>query len=520
MNKNLYLAFIILTLGVIIGIYYRPLLIIDETRYIGVAWEMFDKHSFLVPFKNAEPYHHKPPFLFWLMNLNWLIFGVNEIAVRFIPLIFGFGSLILTYKIYLNLYDNDKKAAANAALILSSTLIFTFYTSLVMFDVILTFWVLLGVLGIIKAVKCGGKTPFVLIALSIGFGILTKGPVVLVHLLPIVIFAKIWAKEKADKRFFLGFSGAFFAGVIIALLWAIPAGISGGQEYRDAIFWGQSANRMVKSFAHQRAFWWYLPILPFLLFPWFFFKSFWQEAINAKIDNSVKLLLVWFVSVVFIFSLISGKQIHYLIPEMPAFAMLVSRFLSSLDEKKRVQNRADFVGYFYLFSAFALIVAYFVLPDKLIENIEFYKILVGAFLLVIVSLLLLRYRFKDSDTILRSVAFSSIVMIFAVHFIMSSVMKNLDLSSFSQKIASFQKQNILIVHDGKYHDQYHFLGRLHKPIKVIKDKQKLKEFLKTHPKALVITYKKRNEPLDKNNIVAKTAFKSKFALLLRADAYR
>ncbi|MDP1533672.1 MAG: dolichyl-phosphate-mannose--protein mannosyltransferase, partial [Rubrivivax sp.] len=44
----------------------RPLSPIDETRYVGVAWEMWLRGDFLVPFKNGEPYSHKPPLLFWM----------------------------------------------------------------------------------------------------------------------------------------------------------------------------------------------------------------------------------------------------------------------------------------------------------------------------------------------------------------------------------------------------------------------------------------------------------------------
>ena len=54
----------------------RPLLPIDETRYAAVAWEMWDRGSWLVPLRNGEAYHHKPPLLFWIMHAGWALFGV------------------------------------------------------------------------------------------------------------------------------------------------------------------------------------------------------------------------------------------------------------------------------------------------------------------------------------------------------------------------------------------------------------------------------------------------------------
>ncbi|HHB76580.1 MAG TPA: glycosyltransferase, partial [Desulfobulbus sp.] len=49
---------------VITALLCRPPLPIDETRYLSVAWEMWQNHQFLVPHINGLPYSHKPPLLF------------------------------------------------------------------------------------------------------------------------------------------------------------------------------------------------------------------------------------------------------------------------------------------------------------------------------------------------------------------------------------------------------------------------------------------------------------------------
>ncbi len=56
----------------------RTSLPVDETRYLAVAWEMWQRGDFLVPFRNGEAYSHKPPLLFWLIHAGWAIFGVND----------------------------------------------------------------------------------------------------------------------------------------------------------------------------------------------------------------------------------------------------------------------------------------------------------------------------------------------------------------------------------------------------------------------------------------------------------
>jgi len=68
---------------------FRPLLPVDETRYLAVAWEMWRDGNFIVPHLNGMTYSHKPPLLFWLMHLGWSIFGVNDWWPRLVAPLFG-----------------------------------------------------------------------------------------------------------------------------------------------------------------------------------------------------------------------------------------------------------------------------------------------------------------------------------------------------------------------------------------------------------------------------------------------
>ena len=131
-------------------------------------------------------------------------------------------------------------------------------------------------------------------ALAVGFGILTKGPVTLLFLLPPVLAAAHWSGRAANsaaaaanasaetsasapprtKAIALTGGLGILLGAVLALAWAIPAGISGGEEYRNAIFWGQTAGRIKDSFAHSRPIWWFLPLLPGMLFPWLWWPAF------------------------------------------------------------------------------------------------------------------------------------------------------------------------------------------------------------------------------------------------------
>ncbi|MGB5259570.1 MAG: glycosyltransferase family 39 protein, partial [Gammaproteobacteria bacterium] len=78
------------------GIGTRPLVPVDELRYIAVAWEMWQRGEFLVPILNGEPYSHKPPLFFWLIHAGWWLFGVNEWTARLLAPLLTLLSLYAT----------------------------------------------------------------------------------------------------------------------------------------------------------------------------------------------------------------------------------------------------------------------------------------------------------------------------------------------------------------------------------------------------------------------------------------
>ncbi len=114
-----------------------------------------------------------------------------------------------------------------------------------MFDVMLTFFVLLGICGLLIAADGARRRGFFWFGLAIGFGVLAKGPVILLHLLPVALLAPWWKPGLPLKKWYPGILLGVLGGTAIALAWAIPAAIQGGEEYRRMIFWGQTANRMV-----------------------------------------------------------------------------------------------------------------------------------------------------------------------------------------------------------------------------------------------------------------------------------
>ncbi len=318
---------VLLALVTLAALASRTAVPVDETRYLAVAWEMWQRGDFLVPFRNGEAYSHKPPLLFWLFHLGWAVFGVNDLWPRLIPPLLALATLGVTTSIASTLWPDAPWRAERSAWILLGCLVFAVFAGMVMFDMLLALCVSIGVLGLAVAPRAPGRG-FALLAVAIGGGVLAKGPAVLLHLLPAALLAPWWLRDRTVqwRRWYAGVVLALIGGAAIALAWAIPAGLRGGEDYRNAIFWGQTANRMVDSFAHQRPIWWYVALLPILAAPWILWRPLWRGLRTGSLlaDRGGRLALTLVLVTFVAFSLVSGKQVHYLVPQFPAFALLVA----------------------------------------------------------------------------------------------------------------------------------------------------------------------------------------------------
>src|SRR6218665_3342314 len=72
----------------------RPLMLPDEGRYVGVAWEMLRSGDWLTPTLNGLPYFHKPPLFYWITASAIGTFGMNDWAARAAPLLGGAATLV------------------------------------------------------------------------------------------------------------------------------------------------------------------------------------------------------------------------------------------------------------------------------------------------------------------------------------------------------------------------------------------------------------------------------------------
>jgi 4-amino-4-deoxy-L-arabinose transferase-like glycosyltransferase len=497
----------------------RPLWPIIETRYVSVAWEMWLRHDFLVPYLNGAPYSHKPPLLFWTIQLGWWLFGVNSWWPRVVPSLYTFGSIFIGLRIARLLWPERREISSYLPFILFGCLLLTFYLTFIMFDLLVTFSAALGLYGLVYGLLRKRLPGFLLFGLGIGLGILSKGPVILVVLLPVALSAPWWGKGHTHHPWWTWYGGvaaSLLLGTVIALAWALPAAASGGEAYAQALLWKQTADRVVQSFAHQQPWWWYLPLLPLLLFPWPWLPSLWRGARRLDLhDLGVRFCLAWLFLPLLFFSLISGKQVHYLLPIFPAFALLASRLAA-----EAAFSRRDYLPQVLLFGSLSVIWLVLPvlsrgsrLPSWVQELSPVYGIVMGFCSL---AFLFLAKRLRGWD-IKAMTTLNALILVVLQAGILHGAARYYDIKPLSGYLAEIQAKAYPIANAAKYEGQYQFLGRLRKPLEVITDEE-VPEWLASHKHGRVVRYLREWPREIEQPVEFEQPFRGQYAVVVAAPS--
>ena len=331
------LPYLLLALFCVVSVRLRPLLPVDETRYLSVAWEMYLRQSFFVPTLNFAPYFHKPPLLFWLIDLAWIMFGVSRTAA--VGVIFAISSSViyLTQRLAKSLFPHIEGMAERMPWLMLGSAVFMIYSTLILFDLLLTACVLAATLFLLAFSKTGWLRHAALTGLCIGVGILAKGPVMLIHMACPILLFPLWRDPTSNipvRTYWLGLPLVLLTSIVPVAAWLGPAFAQTGLDFAYDLVWRQAAGRISGSMegAHARPIYFYLLILPVALIPWIFSADVWRSKPWNRIfqgsdietrDRKILLSLgLWCCVTLVIFSLISGKQPHYLVPLLPVLMIL------------------------------------------------------------------------------------------------------------------------------------------------------------------------------------------------------
>src|SRR5262249_39623318 len=137
-----------------------------------------------VPYLQGQPYLDKPPLLYWLVMGSYALCGVHDWAARLVPALAVHACVLVLY--LLGRRSLGARAAFWGALLLALMPGFVGRGRLLLPDGVLALWVTLALLSALEAVRGPELRPgrWALSAVAGGLGVLTKGPVIALLVLP------------------------------------------------------------------------------------------------------------------------------------------------------------------------------------------------------------------------------------------------------------------------------------------------------------------------------------------------
>jgi 4-amino-4-deoxy-L-arabinose transferase-like glycosyltransferase len=480
------LALALFAVTVLVLVLLRPLLPVDETRYLTVAWEMWQGGSKLVPHLNGDLYTHKPPMLFWLVNLVWSVTGVSDLAARLVAPAFGLASVGLTAMLARRLWPESPDRAGLAALILASSAVFLIYGSATMFDTMLTTATLAAMLALVTMHRAPGLMATLGLGAALALGVYAKGPVILVHVLPVALLYPLWA-DRATRiglwPWYRGIGLAILVALALVGLWLGPALVLGGAEYRTDVLWRQSAGRMVDSFDHDRPVWFFLALLPIFAWPWGWSRAALSALAPRPLiaDEASRLVLVWAVGALIAFSLISGKQTHYLMPEVPALALLLSGMVVGPMTWGR---KAVLLGPVLLVAGVAIASYLGLIPDAVVNDATMPVWQLALALLVVAGLVGSVLRLGSPVAV---TALAAPLTVVALHLALQNLMHaGYDPEPIATELAKAEALGIATT-DKAYAGQFTFAGRLQGPVTILSTDADRATWMAAHPGGLIVS---------------------------------
>ncbi len=305
-----------------------PLLDPDEGRNAEVMREMAATNDYVLPSLNGLPYVDKPALYFAVGALGMEVLGPTVLAARLPSLLFMVATLIAVGWFASRLFGAG--AAWTAMIATAATPFALAYARTVIFDSALTFFVVSSLAAFFVTVERpddrGAVVPRAVAWSAMALGVLTKGPVAIAFpVLVAVPFALIRRRARAlvDAPSLL-----MFLAIVMPWTMAVSLEVPGFLEH--SLLTETAARLATPALQRTGPAWYFLVILPVAALPWSLIAL--EAAVDAArstprrapTDPRLTYLLLWVIGPLLFFTLSQSKRPQYVLPVIPAIAMLVA----------------------------------------------------------------------------------------------------------------------------------------------------------------------------------------------------
>ena len=316
----------------------------DEPRYAQVAREMLDRGDWITPTLQGNPWLEKPPLYYWQAMISYRLGrallpgndGVNDQTARLPSAV---DAALLMIGVYLFLRRFRPGSEVDGALIVASSAGIIGYARAASPDLPLTAAFAIALLAWWTWFQEKSRPALAGFYIFLALATLAKGPVAPFLAAAILL---IFAAVKQDWRAIRG--TLWIPGIAlylaVALPWYIAVQLRNPQFFRIFILEHNLGRFAEDLYHHRQPFWFYLPVLLLAALPWTLWliltivehiRLFWTErrqAFSTYEDSFALFLLIWLLFPVLFFSASQSKLPGYILPAIPAGALLVSEYLT------------------------------------------------------------------------------------------------------------------------------------------------------------------------------------------------
>jgi 4-amino-4-deoxy-L-arabinose transferase-like glycosyltransferase len=330
----------------------------DEPRYAWIARDMAETGDWVTPRLYGKPWFEKPPLFYWGAALSFKLFGVSEAAARLPSAISALLATLALAWLALRLYGAE--TARWLLLFLPTTVGMIGFSHAAATDMPFSGMLTIAMVAAAVVVRLGREAAgsivgdaaaggvlrlssgqaspsptkawlaLILFGFFLGLAVLAKGPAGIILCGGSVFFWALFTKRWRDA-FRLLHPAAISAFSVTALPWYILCARRNPDFFRVFIIEHNFKRYLTPEFQHIQPFWYYIPILLIAFLPWTG-VVLWSALLGVVRIQRIKLIsetAAYFVSWAFFcvafFSVSQSKLPGYILPALPAIAVLLAR---------------------------------------------------------------------------------------------------------------------------------------------------------------------------------------------------
>jgi 4-amino-4-deoxy-L-arabinose transferase-like glycosyltransferase len=369
----------------------------SEFRWAEIVREMIVTHNYFWPTIDGHVYYDKPLGSYWLILWStWLTGAMNEAAARFPSAVAGLLAVVFVMLLAARLYD--RRTGLLAGIVLATSFSFVFFSRHASADVetltgelaalllflhherhqdgwwVIALWVVMAITSLTK-----GLLGFVLPIMTIGvYCLLATGWTDLLdYLLTGPVSARLrWIIER--NRWLFNWKSLIAIALGAAIYYA-PFAVSHHAEGSAKglhMVWRENVVRFFRPFDHRGPVYLYVYVIFALAAPWSALlpaaltEVHKRRTVGDEPARGDRFALVYFWATFAFFTISGSRRSYYLLPILPAVALLVARLLMVHEFRSRWARRLmgfgfGIVAFVTVGSIAALLLPAWLLPPKL-----------------------------------------------------------------------------------------------------------------------------------------------------------